>query len=291
MSIYISNIVFVELQTLDAKKPAHYSAADYRNGAFTEEVTGLSELPLRLSEPLSQPPATPGSSFTQVIGCSITEIKLRLPRVTVRINKGEIMKIRRHYRAALLICSFIIGSSMAVFGQNTVWSTIDALSSIQPNRAVQRHSFPQEFKLFGLNRDGLDQRLFSVVDRPGEPTIISLPNADGRIEEFELFEASNFDPELQAKYPDIRSFSGRGVTDRARDRQIKYLSAGGAGDGIQKRFRVPRVRSFRPRSLNLTRMDRTVYAVFRSARKTGRAAVGLPCSDLNSSFFHNGNSR
>ena len=36
--------------------------------------------------------------------------------------------------------------------------------------------------------------------------MISLPNADGRIEQFELFEASNFEPELQAKYPQIRSF-------------------------------------------------------------------------------------
>ncbi len=160
---------------------------------------------------------------------------------------------------------------MAVFGQDAVWSPIDGLSRIQANRAVQRPSFPKEFKLFGLNRDGLEQRLLSVVDRPGEPAILSLPNADGRIEQFELFEASNFDPVLQARFPEIRSFSGRGVTDKHATVKLSISPQGVQGtvfrtaSGFLKFEATTEI--IEPYS-----QDRTVYAVFRSERSKG----GLP---------------
>jgi hypothetical protein len=157
---------------------------------------------------------------------------------------------------------------MAVFSQDAVWSPIEGASPVQTNRSVQRHSFPRQFKLFGLNRNALDQRLFSVVDRPGEPTIVSLPNADGRIEQFELFEASNFDPELQARFPDIRSFSGRGVTNKHATVKLSISPEGVHGTVFKPAsgfldFDAP-TEIIEPYS-----KDRSVYAVFRSASRTG----------------------
>ena len=157
---------------------------------------------------------------------------------------------------------------MAVFGQTAVWSPIEGVSQIQTNRSVQRHSFPRQFKLFGLNRGELEQKLFSVVDKTGEPTIVSLPNADGRIEQFELFEASNFDPELQAKFPEIRSFSGRGVTDKHATVKLSISPQGVQGTvfrtGSQFLELEGQTEIIEPYS-----KDRTVYAVFNSARRTG----------------------
>ena len=43
--------------------------------------------------------------------------------------------------------------------------------------------------------------------------IISFPNADGAMERFLIWETSNFDPALQAQFPTIQSFSGKGITD------------------------------------------------------------------------------
>ncbi len=157
---------------------------------------------------------------------------------------------------------------MAVFAQETVWSPIESLSRIQTARAVQRASFPKEFKLFGLNRDGLDQRLFSVVDRPGEPTIISLPNADGRIEQFELFEASNFDPALQAKFPDIRSFSGRGVNDKHATVKLSISPQGVQGTVFRTASGFLNFEAS-TEIIEPYSADRAVYAVFRSARSKG----------------------
>ncbi len=43
--------------------------------------------------------------------------------------------------------------------------------------------------------------------------VISLPNAEGNLERFEMFEASNFAPELQERFPEIRSYVGKGLDD------------------------------------------------------------------------------
>jgi hypothetical protein len=87
---------------------------------------------------------------------------------------------------------------------------------LQQLKTVARQTFPREFKLFDLNIEPLRQQLFSIVDNNARQssTVISLPNADGGIEYFEVFEASNFEPALQAQFPQIRAFSGKGLSDK-----------------------------------------------------------------------------
>jgi len=42
---------------------------------------------------------------------------------------------------------------------------------------------------------------------------ITIPNLNGVFEKFFVWESSNFEPELQAKYPEIRGYAGVGITD------------------------------------------------------------------------------
>src|SRR5690606_34709371 len=80
-----------------------------------------------------------------------------------------------------------------------------------------RLSFPESFLLFNSNVEAIKQALTNAPERFQENVagvIISLPNADGNMERFEVFEASNFEPELQAKYPQIRSYVGSGIDDK-----------------------------------------------------------------------------
>jgi hypothetical protein len=100
--------------------------------------------------------------------------------------------------------------------QNNFWTSRDAgVVQITANRAAQRASFPANYKLFDLNMTPFRQEMMSVAGtaRTKASTIITLPNADGGLETFELVEASNFEPALQERFPDIRSFSGKGITD------------------------------------------------------------------------------
>ncbi|WP_264559869.1 zinc-dependent metalloprotease [Flavobacterium sp. N2270] len=89
--------------------------------------------------------------------------------------------------------------------------------NIKKNINVERETFPQEYKLMQLNVSIMKQTLASASDRFSRNTkgvIISLPNAEGVLERFEVFEASNFDADLQAQFPEIRSFAGNGIDDK-----------------------------------------------------------------------------
>lgn len=142
----------------------------------------------------------------------------------------------------------------------------ESRSNISADKAVARQSFPAEFKLFNLNADPLRQELFSIVGKsPSKHSaIISLPNADGNIEQFEVFEASNFEPDLQAKFPEIRAYSGKGITDKYATLKLSI-----SPQGIQTMvFRTGKDNEF----IEPYSTDHTVYAVFRSHREKGQLA-------------------
>ena len=141
------------------------------------------------------------------------------------------------------------------------WSLRTDQSRITTDKAVARLTFPKQFRLFDLNTAPLRQQLFSSVAAKS-PTIISLPNADGQLEQFEVFEASNFEPALQARFPDIRAFSGRGLTDKAATLKLSI-----SPQGIQTMvFRTDKPNEF----IEPYSDDHTIYAVFRSERQVDR---------------------
>lgn len=72
-------------------------------------------------------------------------------------------------------------------------------------------------KIYHLDINGLKNVLAKAPKRLalGEKSevIISFPNSEGKMENFKIRENSNFDPQLAAKYPDIKSYVGEGLTD------------------------------------------------------------------------------
>lgn len=72
-------------------------------------------------------------------------------------------------------------------------------------------------RIFSLNINGLKNVLAKAPKRiaPGEKSeiIVSFPNSEGKMENFKIRENSNFDPQLAAKYPDIKSYVGEGLSD------------------------------------------------------------------------------
>ena len=147
--------------------------------------------------------------------------------------------------------------------QQGYWSANSNKSGIATDKAVARISFPTEFKLFNLSIEPLRQKLFSIVGNQAlrHSTVISLPNADGSIEQFEVYEASNFEPALQAQFPEIRAYSGRGITDKAATLKLSI-----SPQGIQTMvFRANGPNEY----IEPYSQDHTVYAAFKSQRKKG----------------------
>ncbi|WKL46524.1 zinc-dependent metalloprotease family protein [Flavobacterium pectinovorum] len=70
---------------------------------------------------------------------------------------------------------------------------------------------------YKLNSDFLKAKLSSATNKSSKNSSseITVPNSEGVLERFSVWEFSNFDPELQAKYPEIRAYEGRGIDDKS----------------------------------------------------------------------------
>ncbi|MFM7672048.1 MAG: reprolysin-like metallopeptidase [Bacteroidota bacterium] len=156
------------------------------------------------------------------------------------------------------------------YGQARYWTLHSETMPVAKHKQTARASFPKEFKVFDLNVDALRQELFQIVgaNPARRSTIISLPNAAGQIEQFEVFEASNFVPELQARFPLIRAFSGKGITDPA-----SMLKLSVSPQGIQTiLFRAGTANEY----IEPYSADNNSYAVFQAQRNKG--ALPWVCS-------------
>ncbi len=202
------------------------------------------------------------------------------PRIPVRGAYN--MNNKRNSRIVFFILTAII-STLSANAQSVVWSVSgDNIAQIVPDRAVKRQSFPKEFKLFDLNIKPLRSELSAITDSKSGSAVISLPNADGGIERFEISEASNFEPELQAKFPDIRAFSGRGLTDRYATVKLSISPSGVSG--MVFRTAAPFVQTGgETEFIEPYSADRKTYAVFKSGREKGE--LPWACSTEEKSLF------
>jgi hypothetical protein len=151
--------------------------------------------------------------------------------------------------ATALLCHTIL------FAQD-YWQPHTSNARITTDKAIARLAFPTDFKLFDLNFTPFRNEVFKTVGNTStHSTIISLPNADGQIEQFEIFEASNFEPALQAQFPDIRAFSGKGINDA-----YATLKLSVSPQGLQAMvFRTGRENEF----IEPYSADHTIYTVFK----------------------------
>lgn len=169
-------------------------------------------------------------------------------------------------RKHLLLTAAMGLATVCGFSQSDkFWSaSSESPASMKTDKAVGRLSFPKAFKLFNINPASLKQELFTIVGKGAlkHSTIISLPNADGGLEDFEVYEASNFEPALQAQFPDIRAYSGRGITDKYASVKLSY-----SPQGIQTMvFRHDKEDEF----MEPYSSDHKVYAVYKSQREKGK---------------------
>lgn len=168
------------------------------------------------------------------------------------------------------------------FSQVDYWSANNEnRSAILTDKAVGRSTYPKEYKLFNLHAAPLRQALFSIVDAQSKrSTTITLPNAAGNFEQFEVFEASNFEPALQAKFPEIRAFSGIGITDK-----FATLKLSISPQGIQTMvFRTGKANEF----IEPYSQDHQVYSVYNSHRDKGQ--LPWTCSTEDKQISNNINS-
>lgn len=69
-------------------------------------------------------------------------------------------------------------------------------------------------QLYALDEQGMKQSLVAANGKDrNQAVVMEFPNAEGKFESFRVFELSNMDPELAARYPEIKSYAGQGIED------------------------------------------------------------------------------
>ena len=125
--------------------------------------------------------------------------------------------------------------------------------------------------LFQLDEVALKQSLAIILDKIADKNRIeiTIPNKNGVLEQFLVWESSNFEPELQAKYPEIRAYAGIGITDRNASLNFSF-----SPNGIQTMIlRGDSGSEFIERYSK----DKSVYVVF-DAKNRDRGTLPFICS-------------
>ena len=113
----------------------------------------------------------------------------------------------------LLIVTLLTITSVA-FSQNktTIWNATTKKNNMV---ALDSRMRLPENNLFNLNLLSLKTNLNNAPARRANSkdsnTIVSIPNADGVLERYRVYENSNMDPALAARYPQIKSYMGVGI--------------------------------------------------------------------------------
>ncbi len=108
----------------------------------------------------------------------------------------------------------MLASGISFAQTDRLWSEASekSTSEIFQNKLTISHP-----KLYSLDINGLKNALAKAPKRLAtdekSEILISFPNAEGKMESFKVRENSNFDPQLAAKYPDIKSYVGEGMGD------------------------------------------------------------------------------
>lgn len=155
-------------------------------------------------------------------------------------------------------------NSLCAFSQSDkFWSGISK-TEINEAANLKAKTFPTNSKYYKLNLESLKTVLLTapeVISNTGN-VIITIPGMSGKPEQFRIWEDSNFAPELQAQYPDIHAYSGRGIDDPAALLKISI-----APNGIQTMVLRG---GKKPEFMEPCTTAGSTYALFNSIPENGR---------------------
>jgi len=93
--------------------------------------------------------------------------------------------------------------------RSSLWNATTKKSDMLP---LESRMILPEKHLFTLNLDGIKDALENAPQRQmgnkNSSVILEIPNENGSLERFKVFENSSFDPALAARYPEIKSYVG-----------------------------------------------------------------------------------
>lgn len=119
-------------------------------------------------------------------------------------------------RLKLLFLAIVLSLGQMILAQKkSVWTKLDSQGVSKYTRARQNINTEGE-QYFSLDANSLKLALVNAKDKfSNQPGVqVELPNLNGEIETYEVWENSNMTPDLQAQFPGIRAYVGKGISDK-----------------------------------------------------------------------------
>lgn len=116
-----------------------------------------------------------------------------------------------------LLCCLLLAQTCALFSQN-IWTDIPE-KAIPASKKAVRHIVPRSYRTVRLDLTQIQPLLVAAPERfrpaggPEQEIVLTLPLPDGSWGRFRITESPVMAPALQAKYPDIRCYTGAGLDD------------------------------------------------------------------------------
>ena len=114
-----------------------------------------------------------------------------------------------------LITIFSVFLFVNSYGQSAFWKQVPK-ERVSKVHKMERVSTPEQYKLFRLNLSALKEQLLEApLDTNGSMSnvIVDFPNPDGKLDHYRIYEAPIMEEALANKYPDIKSYMGKGIDD------------------------------------------------------------------------------
>ncbi|RMD73302.1 MAG: hypothetical protein D6818_04955, partial [Bacteroidetes bacterium] len=107
----------------------------------------------------------------------------------------------------------------------------DVPESAFARKDMERRIVPDAYRTVALDFEAMKAALAQAPDRLSpaaaqSPVVIMLPMPDGTFARFRVVEASVMHPELQARYPGIRSYAAQGLSDPTAYARLGYSHKG-----------------------------------------------------------------
>lgn len=159
-----------------------------------------------------------------------------------------------------LLFLFFIFCCANIYAQNDdLWQKVSSSSVSQ-----RINSSDSDRLYYKLNTNFLKSKLSNITSKSANTntTQITIPNSKGVLERFTVWESSNFEPELQAKYPEIRAYEGSGIDDKSAKIHFSVAPVG---------LQTMVIRSDKPSEfIEQNSEDKTSYVLFTKSDDTSR---------------------
>jgi len=115
-------------------------------------------------------------------------------------------------KLSFLVLLTIVFLNVETTSSQKIWNKVQKINyTVQKKELYQKKNFPSEYEILSLDLNSFLTKFKNSAFNQEET--IYLPNFDGSLSRFQIKETSNFEAGLQAKFPNIKSYSAQGIDD------------------------------------------------------------------------------